>query len=77
MSSTDKHARIMQRQLTELRAELAETQHFLVKAIAVLSDSSAAWEGEEDSVKEEHAELITAHETFFADYRKSIICKET
>ncbi len=44
--------------------------HFewLSRALLLLGENIEAWEGEEDSVKEEHAELIEKINKFFRDY---------
>jgi hypothetical protein len=52
------------RHVARLQAELT-----LDRALALLSENLTAWEGEEDSVADEHADLITETRAFLFNAR--------
>jgi hypothetical protein len=55
-----------------LKLILAEREKWLARATDLLAESLDAWEGEEDSVKEEHEEHIAALNKFFYEYNRRL-----
>jgi hypothetical protein len=49
---------------------MTEQDKWFLRAVALLADSLSAWEDEQDSVQEEHAEHIADLNAFFDEYLK-------
>lgn len=47
---------------------LSDAIRLMHRAVDILIDSTEAWDGEEDSVKEEHADLIGDIESFWNEF---------